>query len=142
MVKACDRVSWFFPMKVLRRMGFSNQFIDIIWRLLSNNYYSLLINGKSYGFFTLPGEWSRETPSPQLFSFYPQRFWKKQSTNLNHPSYANDTIIFASSHADSLEKIMNTLQEYGKESGQIVNKEKSFFYLLHNVAAGTSQQVE
>ncbi|KAG5570033.1 hypothetical protein H5410_059799, partial [Solanum commersonii] len=35
----------------------------------------------------------------------------------------------------------NTL-EYEKQSGQKMNKENSFFYLHHNVAAGISQEVE
>lgn len=37
---------------------------------------------------------------------------------------------------------MATLQEYEKESRQKVNKEKSFFYLHHNVATDIAQQVE
>lgn len=51
MEKAYDRVSWFFLMKVLRKIGFSENFVDMIWRLIANNYYSILINGKSHGFF-------------------------------------------------------------------------------------------
>lgn len=42
--KAYDGVSLFFLMKVLRKMGFSNNVIDMVWRLISNNYYSILIN--------------------------------------------------------------------------------------------------
>lgn len=51
MAKAYDRVSWFFLMKVLKKIGFSNVFVDLIWRLISNNWYSVLINGQAYGFF-------------------------------------------------------------------------------------------
>ena len=32
MTKAYARISWFFVMKVLRKMGFSNDLVDIIWR--------------------------------------------------------------------------------------------------------------
>ena len=38
-------------MKVLRNMGFSELFADLIWRLTSNNRYSILINGQTHGFF-------------------------------------------------------------------------------------------
>lgn len=51
MAKAYNRVSWFFLMKVPRKMGFSPIFVDLIWRLISNNYYLVLLNGQSYGFF-------------------------------------------------------------------------------------------
>ncbi|KAG5615698.1 hypothetical protein H5410_015522, partial [Solanum commersonii] len=42
----------------------------------------------------------------------------KQSANLNHLAYADDTIIFASSHDYSLGNIMVVLQDYEKQSGQ------------------------
>uniref|UniRef100_M1CSU0 Non-LTR retroelement reverse transcriptase n=1 Tax=Solanum tuberosum TaxID=4113 RepID=M1CSU0_SOLTU len=51
MAKAYDRVSCFFLMKILRKMGFSNKVVDLIWRLITNNYYSVIINGQPHGFF-------------------------------------------------------------------------------------------
>lgn len=48
--KAYDRVSWIFLTKVLRKFGFSEVIIDMVWRLIFNNWYSVIINGKSYGF--------------------------------------------------------------------------------------------
>ncbi|KAG5595312.1 hypothetical protein H5410_036544 [Solanum commersonii] len=67
------------------------------------------------------------------------RMW---SANLNHLAFADDAIIFASTHDYSLGKIMIVLQDYEKQSRQKVNKENSFFYLHQNVAAGISLQVE
>ena len=53
MVKAYDRVYWAYICIVLRNMGLSEVFIDRIWRIMSNNWYSLVINGKRHGFFSL-----------------------------------------------------------------------------------------
>lgn len=39
MAKAYDRVSWSFTCMVLRRMGFGKIFIDMVWRIMSNNRY-------------------------------------------------------------------------------------------------------
>ena len=36
MSKAYDRVSWLHIIGVLRKFGFGEQFIDMVWRLLSN----------------------------------------------------------------------------------------------------------
>lgn len=51
MSKAYDRVSRVFLIMVLRRFGFSEVLIDMIWRLVSGNWYSVLVNGQTYGFF-------------------------------------------------------------------------------------------
>lgn len=50
MSKAYDRVSWVFITKVIRRFWFGERIIDMVWRILSNNWYSILINGQSHGF--------------------------------------------------------------------------------------------
>ena len=45
--ESCD----FFLMKVLRKIGFSEVFVDVIWRIISNNWYFMLINGQAQEFF-------------------------------------------------------------------------------------------
>ncbi|XP_059310981.1 uncharacterized protein LOC132062423 [Lycium ferocissimum] len=51
MAKAYDRVSWLFLTKVLRKFGFSEVLIDMVFRLRSNNWYSVLLNRQVHGFF-------------------------------------------------------------------------------------------
>lgn len=51
MAKACDRVNWTFLVEVLSQMGVNDGVIDMIWRIVANNWYSILINGQAYGFF-------------------------------------------------------------------------------------------
>ena len=51
LAKAYDRLSWLFLIKVLRQFGFCEVFIDMIWRIISNCWYTLLLNGDSAGFF-------------------------------------------------------------------------------------------
>lgn len=43
MAKAYDRVSWIFFTKVPRSFSFSEVLIDMIWRLVSNNWYFMLV---------------------------------------------------------------------------------------------------
>lgn len=52
MAKAYDRMSWKFLMAVMRKFGFSKNWTDIIWRMVSNIWYYIIINGSRKGFFT------------------------------------------------------------------------------------------
>ncbi|VFQ97193.1 unnamed protein product, partial [Cuscuta campestris] len=68
MMKAYDRVSWFFLMSVLRRFGFSETWIDLVYRAISNIWYSVIINGIREGFFhSTRGLQQGDPLSPSLF---------------------------------------------------------------------------
>ncbi|XP_015160507.1 uncharacterized protein [Solanum tuberosum] len=58
----------------------------------------------------------------------------KWSDQLNHLAYADDR--------KSLQMIMNVLKMYEEQSGQLINKEKSFFYLFNKAAHSSVQTVE
>ncbi|KAH0698682.1 hypothetical protein KY284_012897 [Solanum tuberosum] len=49
MEKAYDRVSWKYLVRVLRKFGFSERIIDMVVRVISNNWYSVIMNGQNFG---------------------------------------------------------------------------------------------
>lgn len=51
MSKAYDRMDWTFLMATLRKFGFSEEWVDLIWRSISNVWYSIVINDSRKGFF-------------------------------------------------------------------------------------------
>lgn len=51
MTKAYDRVSWAFTCIVLTKMGFGEVFIHMVWRIMNNNWYFIIVNGTRYVFF-------------------------------------------------------------------------------------------
>ncbi|XP_075109246.1 uncharacterized protein LOC142181032 [Nicotiana tabacum] len=149
MTKAYDRISWLFLTKVLRKMGFTERLIGIVFGLVSNNWYSILINGQAHGFFkSSRGIKQGDLVSPTLFILAAEALSRglnalhtnlyfcgfgmpKWSPKINHLAYADDMIIFSSSDETSLMLIMQVLKAYENESGQLVNKTKSAMYLHH-----------
>ncbi|XP_060170383.1 uncharacterized protein LOC132601300 [Lycium barbarum] len=68
MAKAYDKVSWGFLNVVLRSMGFKKRYVDLIYRLTSNVWYSVMIYGTRYGFFHSTRGLKQGDPlSPALF---------------------------------------------------------------------------
>ncbi|XP_060182247.1 secreted RxLR effector protein 78-like [Lycium barbarum] len=118
--KAYDRVSWIFLIKVLRKLGFSEFLIDMIFRLVSSNWYSVLINGQQQGFFqSSRGVKQGDSLSPTLFILTAEVLSRnlnalhhipqfkgygmpKWSPRVNHLAYADGMIIFSSTEVFSL----------------------------------------
>ncbi|XP_049414633.1 uncharacterized protein LOC125877356 [Solanum stenotomum] len=160
MAKTYDRVDRRFLISVLEKMGFDNRMLDMIWRLVANNWYSVLVNGQAHGFFhSTRGVKQWDPLSPALFIlsaevltkalnqlYYNYEFKSfglpKWSDQLNHLAYANDTIIFTSVDKKSLQLIMDTLQLYEAQSCQLINKGKSLFYMFNKTAQAIVQEVE
>ncbi|WMV41202.1 hypothetical protein MTR67_034587 [Solanum verrucosum] len=135
MAKAYDRVSWSFICLVLRRFGFGELLIDLVWRIMSNNWYSIIINGHRHGFFHSTRGLKQGDPlSPALFILgaevlsrllnslhqipnYKGFFMEPKGPQINHLSFADDVIIFAATDRHSLKLIMDKLGEYEHTSG-------------------------
>lgn len=101
-------------------MSFNNVVVDMIWRLIANNGYFILINGQAQGFFhSKRGVKQGDLLSPALFITAAevltlalnQLFFKedyvnyglpKWSDKLNHLAYVDDTIIFITIERKSL----------------------------------------
>ena len=68
MAKSYDSMAWNFLMDVLRRFGFSDKSINLVWNLFSSVWYSILINGSRNGFFSSAQALKLGNPlSPFLF---------------------------------------------------------------------------
>lgn len=71
MTKAYDRVSWRFLEVVMENMRFHVRWIELVMRYVTIVTYSILINGKQYGSFSLEcGLRQRDLLSSYLFLLY------------------------------------------------------------------------
>ncbi|WMV44062.1 hypothetical protein MTR67_037447 [Solanum verrucosum] len=148
MAKAYDRVSWIFLTKVLRKFGFSERMINMIWRLTSNNWYSFFQSSRGLKqggplsptlFIIAAKVLPRGLNKLQEDGEYRGYGMPKWSSNINHLSYVDDTILFCSRDKKSVQKMMKVLANYEQVSGQMINKNKCFFY-LHEKAPIVSGQ--
>ena len=68
-------------------MGFAEIFIDMVWRIMDNNWYSI-INGKRYGFFHCTRNLKKGDPlSPALFILGEEVLSRSLNTLHYHPDY-------------------------------------------------------
>ncbi|XP_027181778.1 uncharacterized protein LOC113780162 [Coffea eugenioides] len=112
MTKAYDRMSWCHIITMLRAFGFSEQVIDMVWRLISNVWFSIIINGSTHGFFK--SRFRVPAGCPEV----------------THLAFADDVLIFTNGTAVALKRVIRVLDEYQQSSGQLVNPQKSG-YLAH-----------
>lgn len=153
MEKAYDRMSWTFVTAVLKKIGFSDLRTDMVFRLISRVWYSIIINGSRTGLFTSSHGLKQGDPlSPSLFiiaaevlprslnNLHANRKFIPFSmpTNgplINHMAYADDILIFSNGNNRSIGLIIKQIRRYEQSSGQQVNNNKSYFLTAPKTAA-------
>lgn len=131
----------------------------MVWRLLPNNWYSILVNGKSYGYFSSSrGLKQGNSLSLTLFIIVAEVLSRslkklledqsyigfgmtKQSERRKYLSYIGDTILFSSGQKGSIKNMMNVLVSYEKVSGQFVNSSKGFLYIHNKVTVAVRNRI-
>lgn len=145
MQKAYDRVNWFALIKVMRRIGFYETWIDLIWRVISNCWFSVLINGRSCSFFkSIRGLCQGDPISTSFFIIvaevmsgglcqlhlqhsYLQYITSRGAKVISHLAYVDDVLIFCNGSTRHLRKHMEFFRQYRNFSRQEVNILKSCF---------------
>ncbi|XP_060182595.1 uncharacterized protein LOC132612322 [Lycium barbarum] len=150
MAKAYDRVSWSYLCILMRKMGFCEVWIDMIFRHISSNWYSLIVNGIRQDFFKSERGLTQGDPIyPSLFilcvEFLSKKlndlnnranftgfYMNKHGPIINYLAFADDIILFSSGCRYSLVLLMQTLSKYESISGQQINKDKSVLAVAPN----------
>ncbi|XP_059283991.1 uncharacterized protein LOC132037474 [Lycium ferocissimum] len=120
----------------LRVMGFNDNWVDMVWRLISNIWYSININSARKGFFNSYRGLRQGNPlSPSLFiiradmlsrmmnnlanndDFIP--YFMDKGPIITHLSYADNTMLFISGDLESIRLMMRNLATYEQASGQV-----------------------
>ncbi|KAL0409763.1 UNVERIFIED_CONTAM: putative mitochondrial protein [Sesamum radiatum] len=130
MSKAYDRVEWSFLRRVLLRLGFESEFVELIMLLVTTVSYSLTLNGEPFGYFR-PEKGIRQ----EAFSCLIQRAEEQgvvqgipvspEAPSISHLLFVDDTLLFCEATDRQLDGIRSILRLYSEASGQEVNLSKS-----------------
>ena len=120
MEKAYDRVEWPFLLFMLRQFGFQERVVDIFFRLVSNNWFSILVNGAAAGFFkSSRGVRQGDPVSPGLFVLVtdflgrglhhlllsrPGRLFVSAGSQVPYLAFADDMLIYTRCSEDRAEE--------------------------------------
>lgn len=149
--KAFDRLEWPFIIVVFKKLGFSDDWCQLILQCINTISYSVLING-SLGevFFPSRGIRQGDCLSPYIFilcmEVLSQLLLKGESDNLiqgfkirnNSPSishlfFADDCMLFSKASITYARHLMMIINKFVKASGQAINFEKSGFFTSANM---------
>ncbi|KAL0409477.1 UNVERIFIED_CONTAM: Retrovirus-related Pol polyprotein from type-1 retrotransposable element R2 [Sesamum radiatum] len=159
MSKAYDRVEWNFLERVLHRIVIHEGCIRLIMLLVTSVSYSLMLNGKQFGYFTPRRGLRQGDPlSPYLFLFIAETFSSmlqraeeqhhiqgiavaRGAPKVSHLLFVDDTIIFSQATEGAMRTIRDILELYAGASGQVINLEKSSMVISRNVEAPRRMQL-
>jgi hypothetical protein len=154
MANTFDRVEHNFLFKVMRKFGFSQNFMNWINSCIKSPWIAPLINGRPGPFFKTSRGLRKGCPhSPILYVLMEKSLnisleWESASSNipglkiaqgvkrLNHSQFADDTIILSGASKILARRILRVLDTFLTVSGGSLNKEKSQIYTW-NVSTGT-----
>jgi hypothetical protein len=146
MVKAYDRVEWVFLENMMRKMGFSQVWIDMVMRCVTSVRFSGKLNGGlSHTFVPSRGLRHGDPISPYLFLFCVEGFsallkkaQREQSlkgvqfgatgSHITHILFTNYNVVFLEALTNSMLALKRILGEYEVSSRQNVNFQKSSIF--------------
>jgi hypothetical protein len=146
MRKAYDRVEWTYMRAIMSKLGFWQNWIDMVMRMVSSVSFSVLFNGSPLERFKPTRGIRQGDPiSPYLFLIAAEGLscllkHRSQSSNIegikvapsapavNHLLFADDSLLLFKASEGGAREIEDALHAYCMASGQRINRDKSSVY--------------
>jgi hypothetical protein len=156
MSKAYDRVEWNLK-AIMRKIGFSDQWIHLVMKCVRTITYSVLINGQSHGnIHPSRGIRQGDPLSPYLFLLCAEELshlldkaeHERHITSLaiarggpkiNHLFFVDDSVLFCKASVQEWEKIQVFLELYERASRKKLNREKTSLFFSKNTPQGAKE---
>ncbi|CAL1363270.1 unnamed protein product [Linum trigynum] len=159
MEKAYDRVEWEFLFAVMKRLGFTDQWLKWVWECVSTVSFSVLVNGSPHGYFHPQRGLRQGDPlSPLLYAIYTEAFSAllnqavqsnflhglkihRRCPVVSHLFFADDSYLFLRASIPECQNLLALLSTYQQVSGQKVNLHKSTALFSANVSGREAQEI-
>ncbi|XP_042952162.1 uncharacterized protein LOC122289251 [Carya illinoinensis] len=143
MSKAYDRVEWRYLEEVMNKLGFCDQWVQLIMRTVSTVSYSTLVNGRvGESFEPSRGIRQGDPLSPFLFVLCAEGLSSlineaekkgevkgatvtRGGTAVTHLMFADDCILFCKANMREWRRVKELLKTYEAASGQCLNDQKT-----------------
>lgn len=160
MSKAYDRVEWAYLEAMMRKTGFQEEWTRLIIMCVTTVSYSVLINGEPKGKITsTKGLCQRDPISPYLFLLCAKglkaMLWREEREGLisgisvcrgapriSHLLFTVDYIIFGEASGREGNRVLKVLDDYERESGQKLNREKTSLFFSKNTRREIQEEIK
>jgi hypothetical protein len=159
MSKAYDRVEWLFLEKMMRKMGFAEDWINRIMLCVTLVSYQVRVNGSLSDVIVPERDLRQGDPlSPYLFLICAEGFSSllnkvevegelegiricHSAPSFNYLLFADDSLVLIKANSESARSLQNIVQLYEVCSGQTVNYDKSSVMFSENIRSHHRNQV-
>ncbi|XP_026410488.1 uncharacterized protein LOC113305688 [Papaver somniferum] len=143
MSKAFDRIEWGFLIATLRRLGFHNDWCDMIYECVSTISATIILNGRpGEVFYPTRGLRKGDPLSPYFFIICMESFSRllvhaevsgkiqgirvtKHCPSISHLFFADDCLVFTRAIVNGVKHLVDIIHMFSKFSGQSINFDKS-----------------
>ena len=145
----------------MRKLGFQEEWIRLIMMYVTTVSYSVLINGEPKEKITLTRGLRQGDPiSPYLFLLYAEGLTAmlrrdereglingislscRRAPRISHLLFANDCIIFREASVREGNRVLKVLDDYERESGQKLNREKTLLFSSKNTRREIQEEIK
>ena len=160
MSKANDQVEWSYLEAIMQKIGFHERWIVLMIMCVNTVSYLVLINGEPKGKIVPSRRLRQRDPiSPYLFLICAEglsAMLKKEESEghikgvavcrgaprVSHLLFADDSIIFCKALITECERVLKVLDDYERDLGQKINKEKTTLYFSKTTSREAQDQVK